>query len=89
MNKISHEEQLLNLCALLSEHDLMLNYATLPSNADVVNRLSSRNSCIEDEDFVVIGENYVTLIVEGNTNTWCRCHHFFLCMGYSHMHKEK
>ena len=25
---------------------------------------------IENEDSIQIGENYVTLIVEGNTNTW-------------------
>ena len=51
MNKISHEEQLLDLCTLASEHDLMPNYVTLPSNADAVNLLSSSpNPCIENED---------------------------------------
>ena len=44
---------------------------TLPSNADAENLLSSSsNYCIENEDSIQIGENYVTLIVEGNTNTW-------------------
>ena len=48
----------------------MPNYVTMPSNTDVVNLLSSSpNSCIKNEDSVQIGENYVTLIVEGNTNT--------------------
>ena len=71
MNKISHEEQLLNLCALLSEHEPMSNYVTLSSNADAENLLSSSpNYCIENEDYIQIGENYVTLIVEGNSNTW-------------------
>ena len=71
VNKISYEEQLLNLCALLSEHDLMSNYVTLSLNPDAVNLLfSSPDSYIKNEDFVQIGENYVTLIAEGNINTW-------------------
>ena len=71
MNKISHEEQLLNLCALLSEHEPMSNYVTLPSNANAENLLpSSPNYCIENEDSIQIDENYVTLIVESNTNIW-------------------
>ena len=71
MNKISHEEQLLNLCALLSEHEPMCIYVTLPSNTDAVNLLSYfPNSCIKNEHSIQIVENYVTLIVEGNTNTW-------------------
>ena len=71
INKISYEEQLLSLCALLSENDPMSNCVTLSSNADAVNLLSSSpESFIENEDFVQIGENYVPLIVEDNTNTW-------------------
>ena len=50
INKISHEEQLPSLCALLSENQPMSNYVTLPANADVVNLLSSSPySCIENE----------------------------------------
>ena len=71
INKISHEERLLNLCALLSEHEPLSNYVTLPSNADAETLVSSSpNYCIENEDSIHIGENYATLIVEGNTNTW-------------------
>lgn len=65
------EEQLLNLCALLCEYDLMSNYVTLPSNAGAVNLLpSSPNSCIENGDSAHTGENYVILIVGDITNTW-------------------
>ena len=70
MNKVSHEEQLLNLCALFSEREPMSNYVLLPSKANALNLLSSLISCIENEDSVQIGETYVNLIVEGNTNTW-------------------
>ena len=50
MNKISHEEQLPSLCALLSENQPMSSYVTLPANADAVNLLSSSPySCIENE----------------------------------------
>ena len=56
---------------LLSEYNPMSNYVTLPSNADTLNLLpSSPISCIENENSVQIVENYVTLLVEGNTNTW-------------------
>ena len=56
---------------LLSKYNPMSNYVTLLSNADTVNLLpSSPISCIENENSVQIVENYVTLIVEGNTNTW-------------------
>ena len=48
----------------------MSNYVTLLSNADTLNLLTfSPISCIENKNFVEIVENYVTLIVEGNTNT--------------------
>ena len=67
------------LCALLSKYNPMSNYVTLLSNADTLNLLTfSPISCIENKNFVEIVENYVTLIVEGNTNKV-----------YSHMHKEK
>ena len=65
-----HEDWLLNLCALLSKYNPMPNSVTLLSNADTLNLLTfSPISCIENKNFVEIVENYVTLIVEGNTNT--------------------
>ena len=70
MNTISHGEKLHNLHALLSQHEPMANYVTKASNADAENLLSSSlNFCIEDEDSIQIGENFVIMIVEGNNNS--------------------
>ena len=70
MNTISQGEKLHNLRALLSQHEPMANYVTKASNADAENLLSSSlNFCIEDEDSIQIGENFVIMIVEGNNNS--------------------
>ena len=79
INNITHEEQLLNLCALLVDHDPARKYVSLPSNNDVTLALSSLRSTgstdlppadEEDKTDIEIGHYYVTLFVEGNANTW-------------------
>ena len=44
INGISHDEQLLNLCTLLAEHDLAHDFISLPSNKDAATVLLSCNS---------------------------------------------
>ena len=72
INNISHEEQLLNLCALLGEHDPGRDYVSLPSNKDAATVLSNSTDSTPDytEDTVAMGKYYLTLITEGKVNTW-------------------
>ena len=57
---ISHDEQLLNLCALLAEHDLARDFVSLPSNRDAATAVLSCNSADptqahNDEDLIEVG----------------------------------
>ena len=72
INKIVHEEQLLNLCALLSGQDPMSGFVTLPSNSEAEKVLSSSETLKlnEDDDAIQVGMNYVTLFLEGDLTTW-------------------
>lgn len=75
MNTIPHEERLLNLYALLAEHDPVNDYVSLPSNNDAARVLSSQSNVTstpstEDDNMMEVGNYYVTLITEGNVDTW-------------------
>ena len=76
INKVTYDEQLLNLCTLLAGKDPMSEYATLPTNKDAEKLLSSSKGTStedndeDDEDDIVVNRNYITLITEGNINTW-------------------
>ena len=68
INNISHGEQLLNLCALLAEHEPAHDYVSLPSNEDAAMVLSSHSSdaspASTEEDTIKVGKYYITLITE-------------------------
>jgi hypothetical protein len=73
INNISHDEQLLNLCALLSGNDPMSQYVTLPSNKDaelLVPSCHADRSTEDNESDILVGMTYVTLVTEGDKNTW-------------------
>ena len=70
INNISHDDQLLNLCALLSGNDPMAGYVTLPSNSDAAKVILSSGVSNDKDDDVQVGRNYVTLISEGDIDTW-------------------
>ena len=82
INGISHDEQLLNLCTLLAEHDLARDFISLPSNKDTATVLLSCNSADltqahNKEDLTEVGRYYITLMKEGKINTW----HIASCEG--------
>lgn len=60
INNISHEEQLLNLCALLAEHDPARNFVSLPSNKDAATVLSSNSTdptpAYTEKDTIEVGK---------------------------------
>ena len=74
VNSISYENMLINLCALLGENKL--SQVTLPTNSEaeqvltVLNSSCSKPSKLTLDEHLVIGKYYVTLITEGNLNTW-------------------
>ena len=78
LNKITYDQQLLNLCTLLSGKDVGGKYTSLPTNKNVAKILStstpdnnlSADDQDEDDDAVRVGQQYVTLIAEGSKNTW-------------------
>ena len=73
INNISHEDQLLNLCALISDNDPMSQYVTLPSNKDAELLFPSCHtdrSTEDNENDILVGMTYVTLVSEGDKNTW-------------------
>ena len=74
LNKISYDQQLLNLCTLIAGKDIGGKYVSLPTNKDVVKVLSSQSddhhSSEQDTDAIEVGQNYITLIAEGDKNTW-------------------
>ena len=74
INNISYDEQLLNLCALLAEHNPAHEYVSLPSNKDAATVLLSistdQTQAPDEEDKISVGNYYVTLITEGKLNTW-------------------
>ena len=71
INNISYEDQLVNLCALLAddENNQAAN-VILPSNNEVLSSLGLASSTPEEDTEIKIGQYYVTLFVEGHTNTW-------------------
>ena len=72
IQKISYDEQLLNLCSLLAVH--VPCYVSLPSNKDAEIVLSSSSSDPStsgiQEDPIELNKYYVTLITEGDKDTW-------------------
>ena len=76
LNKITYDQQLLNLCTLLSGKDVGGKYASLPTNKDVTRILSTSTPTLsaddqdEEDEAIEVGQQYVTLIAEGNKNTW-------------------
>ena len=74
MNNSSHEEQLVNLCALLAENNpvcddvfylrpkMLQLYCSHFGDATQVHSIN--------DDTIKVGEYYVTLITEANKNTW-------------------
>ena len=74
LNKISYDQQLLNLCTLIAGKDVGGKYVSLPTNKDVAKVLSSQSdnhlSSLQDADAIEVGQNYVTLIAEGDKKTW-------------------
>ena len=74
VNNISSDDQLLNFCALLSGNDPMSGYVNLPSNKDVLKLLPScetnQPTGDEDEERISVGMMYITLVSEGDVNTW-------------------
>ena len=82
INGISHDEQLLNLCSLLAEHDLACGFISIPSNKDAATMLLSCNSADltqahNEEDLTEVGRYYITLMKEGKINIW----HIASCEG--------
>lgn len=70
---LSPDEQLLNLCAILSGNEPMSEYVTFLSNKNAEQFLPSLQICSsteDDENNIVVGMNYVTLITEGDVDTW-------------------
>ena len=75
INGISHDKQLLNLCNLLAEHDLALDFVSLPLNKDAATVLLSCNSvdptqAQNEEDLIETGRYYIPLMTEGKMNIW-------------------
>jgi hypothetical protein len=72
VNNNSHEERLVNLCALLAEQGSSDASTSLPTNRDAEVALESNVSEAEKEDEleIEIGKYYVTLMTEGKSNTW-------------------
>ena len=60
---------------LLAEHDLALDFVSLPSNKDTATVLLSCNSvdptqAQNEEDLIETGRYYITLMTEGKMNIW-------------------
>ena len=70
VNGNTHEERLLNLCALVAEDD-ECSLCSLPTNADasLIVEASSPNIDEEKNEDVVVGNCYATLITEGSSDT--------------------
>ncbi|KAG1663725.1 Equilibrative nucleoside transporter 3 [Nymphon striatum] len=72
VNKNLHEERLVNLCTLLAGQESSYSSALLPTNRDAEVALESNVAEVgtEDDMEIEIGKYYVTLITEGECNTW-------------------
>ncbi|KAG1653603.1 hypothetical protein GQR58_025471 [Nymphon striatum] len=72
VNKNLHEERLVNLCTLLAGQESSYSSAQLPTNRDAEVALESNVAEVgtEDDMEIEIGKYYVTLITEGECNTW-------------------
>ena len=72
VNKNSHEERLVNLCSLLAGQGSSHSGTQLPTNRDAEIALESTvvETTTEAEIEIEVGKYYVTLISEGNCNTW-------------------
>ena len=71
VNNISHEDRLLNLCALLAEDVSCGEPSTLPSNndAEIVIGGSSLTTTPTQHQ-IQVGKYYITLLTEGTKDTW-------------------
>ena len=73
VNGNTHEERLLNLCALIAEdEECSQSLCSLPTNADAALVVGASSADIQkdkNEDFVV-GHCYATLIKEGSLDLW-------------------
>ena len=61
------------MCALLAENDPSRDLISLPSNNDAATVLSSNfinPTPANIEDTIEVGKYYVTLLIEGEVNTW-------------------
>ena len=74
VNGIPHEERLVNLCALLAQDEQDSQFTSLPTNAEaslvMENAYSSNMFQEKNDDNIMVGNYYVTLIMEGSTDTW-------------------
>ena len=73
LNMISHEDWLINLCALLGG----MSYITdieLPSNSDADKVLSAHTTPVvnteDDKMLIEVNKHYVTLVIKESVNNW-------------------
>ena len=73
VNGNTHEERLLNLCALIAkDEECSQSLCSLPTNADAAQVVRASSSSLQKKKNkdVVVGHCYATLIKEGSSDTW-------------------
>ena len=70
LNKVLHEERLVNLGVLLAGNSSSLGSVSLPSNDDAIKVLKTSvdPEPEADENDIMINQYYITLIAEGNVD---------------------
>lgn len=95
LNRISHEERTMNLCALLNNEDLGRKYLSLPTNKDAEAVLSSMTEKEPEAPREISGPNdgelCVTLWTENKRRTWylgyCVNHNSDKTYSVEHLHR--
>lgn len=71
VNRITHEERLINLCVLLSQNGKKVQEMDLPSNEEALTILQGKENPIDIQHTEIeINQIYVTLWIEKNKHTW-------------------
>ena len=71
VNRITHEERLINFCVLLGQNGQKVQEMNLPSNEEALTILREKDNPIEIQHTEIeVNQIYVTLMIEKNKHTW-------------------
>ena len=78
VNRITHEERLINFCVLLGQNGQKVQEMNLPSNEKALAIIREKDNPVEIQHTEIkVNQIYVTLWIEKNEHTWYTGH----CIG--------